>query len=65
MFAGAAAPQAEAAQALPVNGPKVLVAQRALPAGTIITADAISFQAWPKELMQSAYYLECQPDSVP
>ena len=34
MFAGASAPQAEAAQ-VQAQGPKVLVAQRALPVGTI------------------------------
>ena len=34
LFAGASAPQAEAAQQVP-KGPKVLVAQRALPVGTI------------------------------
>jgi pilus assembly protein CpaB len=62
MFAGAAAPQAQAAQALPVNGPKVLVAQRALPAGTIITADAISFQAWPKDMVQDAYFIDGEAD---
>ena len=62
MFAGAAAPQAEAAQALPVNGPKVLVAQRALPAGTIITADAMSFQAWPKDMVQDAYFIDGEAD---
>lgn len=61
MFAGAAAPQAEA-QALPVNGPKVLVAQRALPAGTIITADAMSFQAWPKDMVQDAYFIDGEAD---
>ena len=46
MFAGASARQAEAAQ-VQAQGPKVLVAQRALPVGTIITADAIGFQMWP------------------
>ena len=50
-FAGASAPQAEAAPPVP-QGPKVLVAQRALPTGTIITADAIGFQMWPEELVQ-------------
>lgn len=52
LFAGASAPKAEAAQV--PQGPKVLVAQRALPVGTIITADSISFQAWPKEMIQDA-----------
>lgn len=60
MFAGGpTAPQAEAA--VP-TGPKVLVAKRALPAGTIITADALGFQPWPKELVQEAYFLDGQAD---
>src|SRR5690242_13338028 len=62
MFAGAGAQQAAAAPAVPV-GPKVLVAKKALPVGTIIDADSFSFQPWPKELMQGAYYVENQPDS--
>ncbi|QPC99345.1 MULTISPECIES: Flp pilus assembly protein CpaB [Qipengyuania] len=61
MFAGASAPQAEAAQVEP-QGPKVLVAQRALPVGTIITADAIGFQLWPEELVQDAYFLDGEAD---
>ena len=46
-------------------GPKVLVAKKALPVGTIIDADSFTFQPWPKELMQSAYYVEGQPDGDP
>ncbi len=61
MFAGASAPQAEAAPPVP-QGPKVLVAQRALPTGTIITADAIGFQMWPEELVQDAYFLDGESD---
>jgi pilus assembly protein CpaB len=61
MFAGAGAQQAAAAPAVPL-GPKVLVAKKALPVGTIIDADSFSFQPWPKELMQGAYYVEGQPD---
>ena len=61
MFAGASAPQAEAAQ-VQAQGPKVLVAQRALPVGTIITADAIGFQMWPEELVQDAYFLDGEAD---
>ncbi|MEO0688861.1 MAG: Flp pilus assembly protein CpaB [Pseudomonadota bacterium] len=57
MFMGGAAPQAEAAPPQP-TGPKVLVANRALPAGTIITVDAMGFQQWPEELVQDAYYIE-------
>jgi len=59
MFAGGAAPQTQAAapaQKKP-QGPKVLVAQRSLPIGTIITADAISYQDWPKEMVGDAYFL--------
>ncbi len=61
LIAGSAAPQAEAVQAVP-QGPKALVAQRALPMGTIITADSISFQPWPKEMVQDAYFLEGEAD---
>ena len=63
MFAGAGAQQAQAAP-VPV-GPKVLVAKKALPVGTIIDADSFTFQPWPKELMQSAYYVDGQPDGDP
>lgn len=61
LFLGASAPQADAAPQAP-QGPKVLVAQRALPVGTIITADSISFQAWPKEMVQDAYFLDGEAD---
>ena len=64
MFAGAGAQQASAAAVVPV-GPKVLVAKKALPVGTIVDADALTLQPWPKELMQSAYYVEGQPDGDP
>ena len=65
MFAGAGAEQAQAAaatQAVPV-GPKVLVARKALPVGTIIDAESLTFQPWPTEMMQSAYYTEGQPEA--
>ncbi len=61
MFAGASAPQAEAVVPVP-EGPKVLVAQRALPIGTIITADAVSYQTWPKEMVQDAYFIDGESD---
>ncbi len=57
MFAGAAAPEAEAVAPEP-QGPKVLVAKRALPVGTIITADAVAYQLWPQELVQDAYFID-------
>lgn len=61
MFAGASAPQAQAAPAVP-TGPKVLVAKRALPLGTIITADAVGYQLWPKEMVQDAYFVDGEAD---
>ncbi len=62
MFAGAGAQQAEAAVPL---GPKILVAKKALPLGTIIDASSFAYQPWPKELIQSAYYMEGGPESDP
>ncbi|AKM10792.1 Flp pilus assembly protein CpaB [Croceicoccus naphthovorans] len=61
MFAGNAAPQVEAATTEP-QGPRVLVATRKLPVGTIITADALQFKLWPKEMVQDAYFVEGQAD---
>ncbi|NOU03279.1 MAG: Flp pilus assembly protein CpaB [Novosphingobium sp.] len=61
LFVGASAPQADAAQQVP-KGPKVLVAQRALPVGTIVTADSVSYQQWPKEMIQDAYYIDGESD---
>jgi pilus assembly protein CpaB len=62
MFTGAGAEQASAAPVVPM-GPKVLVARKALPVGTIIDAESLAFQAWPKELVQNAYYTEGAPDA--
>jgi pilus assembly protein CpaB len=62
MFAGAGANQAAAAQAVP-TGPKILVARKNLPVGTIIDQESLSFQAWPKELVQNAYYQEGAPEA--
>jgi len=64
MFAGAGAQQAAAAPVVPL-GPKVLVARKALPVGTIIDVESLSYQPWPKELIQSAYYVETAPDADP
>ena len=57
MFAGSSAPQAAATPQKP-QGPKVLVAQRGLPVGTIITADAVAYQLWPKDMVDKAYFIE-------
>ncbi len=62
MFTGAGADQANAAPVVPV-GAKVLVARKALPVGTIIDAESLAFQAWPKELIQNAYFTEGSPDA--
>ena len=62
MISGAPAPQAQAAAVVEARGPKVLVAQRALPVGTIITADAIGYQLWPEELVQDAYFIDGSAD---
>jgi pilus assembly protein CpaB len=61
MFTGAGADQAAAA---PVpTGPKVLVAKKALAVGTIVDAESLTYQPWPKELVQSAYYIEGTADA--
>ena len=63
MFAGAAAPEAQAAAPVAApTGPKVLVAQRALTPGTIVTPDALSFQPWPGEMVKDAYFIEGEAD---
>ncbi|MFC4291746.1 Flp pilus assembly protein CpaB [Sphingorhabdus arenilitoris] len=66
MLTGASAPNAKAVVAAPVpTGPKVLVATRALPVGTLITAEALRYQPWPEELVEEAYFIEGgegQPD---
>ncbi|MFU7527676.1 Flp pilus assembly protein CpaB [Qipengyuania sp. ASV99] len=61
MFTGEAAPTAVAAEQQNM-GPKVLVANRALPAGTIITADAMGYQDWPEALVKDAYFIEGESD---
>jgi len=56
LFAGSAAPETQAA-AQP-TGPKVLVATRAMPVGTIVTADSFRYQPWPAEMITEAYFVE-------
>ncbi len=62
LFSGGTAPAAEAAAA--PMGPKVLVATRAMPVGTIITADSFRYQPWPAEMVQEAYYVEGAPGNA-
>nr|WP_295370574.1 Flp pilus assembly protein CpaB [uncultured Sphingosinicella sp.] len=63
MFTGASAPQAAATPVVP-KGPEVLVATRTLPVGTIIDAEALRYQPWPKELVQNAYFIKPGTDPV-
>ncbi len=61
MMSSRVVPVVQAAVLAPA-GPRVLVAQRALPVGTIITADAVAFQAWPRDMVQDAYFLDGTTD---
>lgn len=61
LFSAGAVPQAEAASQL-AQGPKVLVARRGLPIGTILTANSVSFQPWPQDLLRDAYLLDSGTD---
>ena len=64
MFVGQTAPKAVAQKPEP-SGPKILVATRALPVGTILTADAFRYQPWPKELIESVYFMQNDPNAKP
>lgn len=65
LMQGASTPLATAGgQPSVAAGPKVLVAKRALPVGTIIDAGALAFQAWPQDLVTNAYYTEGSPDAT-
>jgi len=65
MFAGAGAKQAVAAPVAVPTGPKVLVAAKDLPVGTILDQTSLKFVAWPKESMQDSYYAQSAQDSDP
>lgn len=58
MFSGGNTAPAASAKPPEPTGPQVLVATRALPVGTIITADAFRYQPWPKELVEEAYFIK-------
>ncbi len=59
MFAGGTQ-QVQAIVMPAPTGPQVLVATKTLPVGTIIGPDAVRYQAWPKELIDNAYYIKGQ-----
>lgn len=63
MLGGQSTPQVNAA-AMPdgPNVPKVLVATKALPVGTILDPASFRFQPWPKDLVEDAYYMEGKAD---
>ncbi len=61
MFSGGGVATAAAAPAAPI-GNQVLVAAKPLPLGTIITADMLVFQPWPKDMVEKAYLLKGQAD---
>ena len=65
MFSGGGAPKAVAQKPV-VTGPKVIVATRALPVGTILTADSLRYQPWPEELIEEAYFIkkDGEPDQT-
>ncbi len=60
LMTGSSAPVAGAApvagQPAPIDGIEVLVATKALPVGTILGPDSIKFVAWPKDLVEGAYF---------
>ncbi len=64
MFVKSATPAASAAPVLfsQPTGPKVLVATRTLPIGTILIETDFKFQPWPKDLIKGAYYVEGKLD---
>ena len=58
---------ANAAIPLPVveaKGPKVLVAKKDLPAGTILDNDSFTYQPWPKDLMDQSYFTDDNPSNI-
>ncbi len=66
MFGTAGAPVVSAAMAPSAPlGPQVLVAAKPLPVGTILGPDSVTFQPWPKTLVDGAYYVRGAPDVDP
>lgn len=65
MFAGAGAKEAVAAPVAVPTGPKILVAAKDLPVGTILDPTSLKFTSWPKDAIQDSYYQQSAPDSDP
>jgi len=56
-----------AAIPLPVveaKGPKVLVAKKDLPAGTLLDNDSFTYQPWPKDLLDQSYFTDDNPSNI-
>lgn len=70
MFAGNGSPTPQSSASSMVvqpDTPFVLVATKALPVGTIVDLESFRFQPWPKELVESAYFVktgESSPDKL-
>ncbi|HEX7873508.1 MAG TPA: Flp pilus assembly protein CpaB [Sphingobium sp.] len=62
MFAGAPTPEAAAAAMPESQLPKVLVATKQLPVGTIVGPEDFRYQAWPQELVEDPYFIEGKAD---
>ncbi|MBB6124792.1 Flp pilus assembly protein CpaB [Sphingobium subterraneum] len=61
---GGSAPHAAASSMPPApDGPLVLVATKALPVGTILDAESVRYQPWPKELVENAYFIKGKEDA--
>lgn len=60
MFAGAAAPEAQASPQMQQQAAQVMIATRTLPVGTIIDAEMLRYQPWPEGLVQDAYFVRGQ-----
>ena len=58
MIMKSSTPAATAAVVAAPTGPKVLVATRALPVGTILDDASFRYQPWPKDLIEGAYYVD-------
>ncbi|MBX3593123.1 Flp pilus assembly protein CpaB [Sphingomonas sp.] len=60
LMSGSSAPVAGAVpiagQPAPIDGVEVLVATKALPIGTILGPESMKFVAWPKDLVEGAYF---------
>jgi pilus assembly protein CpaB len=62
MFSEGDAVIASANAAPEAVGVEVMVAAKALPLGTILTAEMLVFQPWPKDMVEQAYFLKGTTD---